>query len=96
MKKILLAFLLLPLMGCFEANDESGIKRTFCKDVPVERYQQYIGLRAKLGNTSRDSAAIYFKNQAVKNKHTCLEELDNEEMLMVLLGVIGAIAISGH
>ena len=94
-KKLTSLVTLTLLVGCFEANDESGIKKTFCKDVPIERYQQYIGIRAKLSNISRDSAAIYFKNQAIKNKHTCLEELDDEELLMILLGVLGIMAITG-
>ncbi|MFA5404868.1 MAG: hypothetical protein WC358_08040 [Ignavibacteria bacterium] len=96
MKKFLLTLLMIPLVGCFEANDESGIKNTFCKDVPVERYQQYIGIRAKLGGSSRDSAAIYFKKQAIRNNHTCLQELDDEEAGMILLGLLGIMAISNH
>lgn len=96
MKKILLLCLLLTLNGCFEANDESGIKRTFCKDVPIERYQQHIGICANFGNMSRDSAAIAFKGRAIENKNTCLQELDNEEMMMVLLGLIGIMSVSGH
>ena len=93
MKKLVCLIGLVLLVGCFEANDESCIKKTFCKNVPLNRYQQHIGLLANLTNTSRDSAAIEFKERAIKTKRTCLEEMDDEEMIAILAGVLGILAI---
>lgn len=97
MKKIVaLGFVSLVLTGCFEANDESGIMKTFCKDVPNERFQKHIGIKSQFRKISRDSAAIEFKNEAIRKGNTCIEELDKQEMLLLLLGVFSIMAISGH
>lgn len=100
MKKIILALILLmsvmPLIGCFEANDETGIKNSFCSNVPINRYQQVIGFESKLRGISRDSAAVFFFEGAKASKKTCDEALADSEMMMILMGILLVGAVSSN
>jgi len=87
---------MLPLVGCYSADNEKSIKSSACKEVPADEYNSYIQAKSKILQMSRDSAAITLKADMIREHKTCHQVIEEDGACAAILFILLGGAIGGN